>query len=82
MIESPVLQRFLAEQLANVTQKTIQRFLQARFGPVPSEIVAGLQQVTDLDCLDELVKRAATCSDFDGFRQHLPPLAQGQRVGV
>lgn len=73
MIESPVLQRFLAEHLVVQRQRDIQEFLEGRFGPLPPELIASLQCIADADRLAELVKRAATCPDLESFQQQLQP---------
>ena len=79
MIESPVLQEFLAEQtaklLAEQTAKTMHRaivgVLEARFSAVPADVSAVLASVTDENRLEQLVTTAARCPDLDGFRRAL-----------
>lgn len=76
MIESPVLQRFLEEHLAKQMQESIQSVLEARFGALPPDFIALLESVAsaaDEERLRGLLKRAATCTDLEAFRQDLQP---------
>jgi hypothetical protein len=66
MIESPVLQEFLAEH----TRKNIISVLKARFGPAAESLATELKTI-DLDRLDEIVKLAATCRSLASFRERL-----------
>ena len=67
MIESPLIQELLAERV----RKTILRILEARFGPVPQDMVTALEAVQDDTKLDDLIGYAATSSDLDAFRARL-----------
>jgi hypothetical protein len=73
MIESPVLQRFLREQVGATCHKLILGILEDRFGPVPQDVVTGLKAIFDEDRLERLNKLAARCPDLDAFRQQLGP---------
>jgi hypothetical protein len=67
MIESPVLQRFVAEG----RHKDIIKFLRVRFGPLTEDVTAPLQTIVDESKLDELVEAAASCPDLEAFRARL-----------
>jgi hypothetical protein len=67
MIESPVLQRLIAE----TRRKDILAFLAARFGPPAEDLRAALQIIEDETKLDELVESAASCPDLEAFRARI-----------
>ena len=67
MIESPLIQELVAE----TKHKDILRFLAARFGPVPQDIVSALQEIQDEQRLDNLVEWAGLCPDLQAFRSRL-----------
>ncbi len=67
MIESPLIQELIAEN----SQKHIVRFLTARFGTVPQEIVTALRNIQDEQRLDSLVEWAGLCPDLEAFRARL-----------
>jgi hypothetical protein len=67
MIDSPVLQEYIAQRM----HKTITRFLQGRFGPVPQDVTTALQAIRDEAKLDELAEFAGLCPDLDAFRTRL-----------
>ena len=72
MIDSPVLDEWFAIKEQRVGQKYILEFLDARFGPVPTDIQQRVRGVSDVDELRRLNRSAATCADFDDFRLALP----------
>jgi hypothetical protein len=65
MLESPVLKRFLAEEL----HKAILVVLEDRFGPVPTDVATALGVVIDDARLRELNRVAARCLDLATFHQ-------------
>ena len=67
MIESPLLQEYLAKR----SHKHIAKVLQARFGPVPLDVTAALQAITAEGRLDDLDDLALRCPDLDAFRAGL-----------
>jgi hypothetical protein len=67
MIESPVLQNFLAKRL----HKNILTYLRGRFGDIPPETEAALRAVIDETKLDELTNLAARCPDLESFQAGL-----------
>jgi hypothetical protein len=71
MIESPLIQEFLQELLAERMHKAIAKVLEGRFGPIPSDLRARLQAVQDEQKLDDLNAFAGTCSELDEFRKRL-----------
>ena len=71
MIESPVLQEFVHEAVAEARQRDILRVLGARFGAVPQEIAAALRSVQDEAKLDELVDWASRSPSLEAFRSRL-----------
>jgi len=64
MIESPLLQEFVAEG----RRKDILTFLETRFGEVPLDVSEAIQSVVDEDRLTDLVRKSASCPDLDAFR--------------
>jgi predicted transposase YdaD len=73
MIESPVLQRVLAEN----SHKMILAALETRFGTVPADISTAVRAILDGERLEQLIRVAAGCPNLDAFREQL--LAGGQR---
>jgi hypothetical protein len=71
MIESPVLQEFLAEQTAKCLHQAIEGVLKARFASVPADLSAALGKNTDGDRLQQLNTAAACCPNLDAFRHEL-----------
>jgi hypothetical protein len=67
MIESPVLQRIIAEKLHDA----ILEALKARFGTVPRDVARLLRGILDERKLMRLTGVAANCRDLDAFRQAL-----------
>jgi hypothetical protein len=68
MIESPLIKELEAE----FTHKTILRFLEGRFGPVPEDVQAAVQRIQDESALDAMTLLAARCPHIDAFRRGLP----------
>jgi len=64
MIESPLLQEFVAEG----RRKDILTILETRFGEVPLDVSEAIQSVVDEDRLTDLVRKSASCPDLDAFR--------------
>jgi hypothetical protein len=75
MIESPMLNELVAEQvakkLAEKLQKAVLGLLEKRFGSVPLDLVPRIKGVTNADQLSQLIDRAALCPDLETFRQDL-----------
>jgi hypothetical protein len=67
MIESPVLQQFVAERM----HRAIEGILEARFSPVPVEVSAALRAIIDDDRLQQLNIAAGRCEDLAAFRREL-----------
>jgi hypothetical protein len=67
MIESPVLQEFLAEG----RRKSITVVLVERFGSIASTLATALDSITDLEKLDELTRIAVKCPDVETFAQEI-----------
>jgi hypothetical protein len=67
MIESPLLQKMIAEKLHDA----ILEALKARFGAVPREVTRLLSEVLNERKLTKLTGVAATCLDLDAFREAL-----------
>jgi hypothetical protein len=74
MIESPVLQELLADcrrkAALETARKCIATVLTIRFGLAADALEAELRTV-DENRLDDLVKFAVTCTDFQSFRERL-----------
>jgi len=71
MIESPLLNELIAEKVAEERQQALLNFLEARFGPMPVDLLHRVKDVTKADRLEQLTKQAALCSDLESFRQEL-----------
>jgi hypothetical protein len=71
MIESPLINKIVAESTRKNTQETILAVLKARFGAVPEGIAERLRKLRSQKKLKALVKQAALCPDLDAFRQQL-----------
>jgi hypothetical protein len=71
MIESPVLQKLIAEREAATQRKAILMVLTTRFGPLAEDLKASLQTIEDASKLDELVEAAASCPGLEAFRARL-----------
>jgi hypothetical protein len=67
MIESPMLQKWLAENL----HEAIEEVLRARFKTVPHDILRDLQKILNERKLKKLNGVAAKCADLDAFREAL-----------
>jgi hypothetical protein len=67
MIESPVLQKMMAERGHNL----ILAVLKARFGAVPRDIAKRLRSILDEKKLTDLNILAAQCPDLQAFREAL-----------
>lgn len=67
MIESPLLQKWLAERM----HKGILAILKARFGSVPRDVSRLLREVLDENKLTDLNVLAAQCPDLKTFRETL-----------
>ena len=71
LLDSPVLQKLLAEREAETHRKSILIVLNARFGPLPEDLKTALQTIEDASKLDEFLESAATCPDLGAFRARL-----------
>jgi hypothetical protein len=69
MIESPLLQKMIAERLHD----TILVILKDRFGTVPREVIRLLREVIDEKKLQQLAVLAGKCPDLEEFREALSP---------
>jgi hypothetical protein len=67
MIESPLLQKMIAEKLRGA----IHEALKARFGAVPRDVTRLLGEVLNGRKLTKLTGIAAKCPDIDAFREAL-----------
>jgi hypothetical protein len=72
MIESPLIQELELEFMHKAMHKSILRFLEGRFGPVPEDIRAAVQRIQGESALDAITLQAARCPDLDAFRRGLP----------
>ena len=69
MIESPILQKFVAGRLHEV----ILDILKVRFGTIPRDVRKQLRGVLDERKLRKFNVLAATCADLQEFQDKLPP---------
>lgn len=67
MIESILIQEIVAKG----RQRDIVKVLTNRLGPVPQELIAALQTITEEAKLDELLDLALSCRDLEAFRVRL-----------
>ena len=67
MIESPLLQKWLAEKL----HEAIREALKARFDSVPRDVTRLLREILDERKLTRLNGIAAKCPDMEAFREAL-----------
>jgi hypothetical protein len=71
MIESPLIKEITAKSAAQALQKSILRFLERRFGPVPEDVAVTVRTIYEENKLDELAEVAAYCPDVQAFRASL-----------
>jgi hypothetical protein len=75
MIESPVLQEFLAkrtrEAFFQAKRQSIIQVLVARFGMDALSIGPALDAIRDDEKLEALTKRSALCHELDAFKDEL-----------
>jgi hypothetical protein len=71
MIESPELQEIMEEVRHQTTHANIVRILEGKFGPVPAELATRIRGIGDDHVLQDLLLRAATCADLQGFQAAL-----------
>lgn len=76
MIESPVLEKWFRQREAEKVRNLILKKLEARFGPTPAEVVAGVRLVADETRLEALLDAAYASSTLDDFRAALTPPQQ------
>jgi hypothetical protein len=67
MIESPLLQRMMAERAHDL----IMDLLKDRFGTVPRDVTRQLRAILDEKKLRQFNRLAAKCPDLDAFREAL-----------
>jgi hypothetical protein len=67
MIESPLLQRMMAER----SQNLILAALKERFGTVPRDVTRHLRAIIDEKKLLQLIRLVVTCPDIQAFRDAL-----------
>jgi hypothetical protein len=74
MIESPVLQEILAQQVS----KLISNILVARFGAAASDVITNVCKIEDEARLEELNTFAAVCPDLDAFRSRVQSVLESR----
>ena len=76
MIESPVLQRFAANQRRKGYLQGMVRgvtmLLEVRFGSIPDDLGSLLRAIDDEATLERLARSAVRCPDLVAFRAGLP----------
>lgn len=75
MIESPVLQRFAANQERKGMVKLLTKMLERRFGIIPEDLIAALRTIQDETTLIQLSESADRCPDLAAFRAELSTAA-------
>ncbi len=77
MLEIPFLDEIVSEKTRETARETAQqdiitfleaRFLEARFGDVPGDVVEGIESIDDHAQLRSLVRLAASCPDLAAYR--------------
>ena len=75
MIDPGILEELIAVKVglavARALQEAVLDVLEARFGPVPVNVMQRVKQVWDDDELRQLNRQAARCPDLETFRQNL-----------
>ena len=71
MIESPVLDRLAKESEAKGQRKSIEAFLEARFGTLPEDIRVAMAVIAEEERLASLARQAAVSPDLEAFRRLL-----------
>ena len=71
MLESPLLNELIAEQVVEEVQQNLLQLLEDRFGPVPADIAQRVKDNTNRDQLRQLNSQAGRCPDLDSFRRAL-----------
>ena len=71
MIESPLIQEFVAERSQELVTERARRdllaVLETRFGRIPRKLNQVIQSIHDEDQLALLLRKAAACPDLDAF---------------
>ena len=65
MLESPYVLELQAEATLKATLKALKTFLEARFGPLPAEVLQRIEATTDLDKVDQLLRAAPRISRLE-----------------
>jgi hypothetical protein len=71
MIESPVLQKWFAQENIKTRQSVVLEALGVRFGTVPDDVSAGIRVVQDEARLKTLVHAAYTSVTLEDFQRYL-----------
>jgi hypothetical protein len=69
VIESPTVNKWMAQAAVKAQIEAVLGFLDARFGSVPAEIKAKIESATSPDLLRRWVTLAGTAQSLDDFRQ-------------
>lgn len=72
IIETPLMQEILHEQIRDELQGAIVEFLRGKFEEVPEELTVKVRAIQDVQQLRQLISVAARCSDLDAFRAQFP----------
>ena len=76
LIESPLIREIVDESNRAYGVQNMLMFLEGRFGAVTDTIIAGLEQVKDMDRLAWLMRQAGGCTSLQAFedalREELP----------
>ncbi len=75
MLESPLIQEIVTKAATQAKHEAILSFLEERFGSIPPDLVAAVQDIGVKSQLDKLVKLAAKCPDLESFRGRLRSVA-------
>ncbi len=73
MIESPMLEQILGEELAKQFRQSILDILSERFGLISPDLSAALSAITDDKRLRRLAVSAGSSPDLESFRRSLGP---------
>jgi len=70
-MQSPTIQRLMANQESQTAQKYVLHLLEKRFGGVPEDLAAHVRAIREQQKLDNLLDLAVDCVDLEAFRNAL-----------
>ncbi len=71
LAESPLYQKWMAENSRETTQANILRVLRVRHGEVPEVVAVQVRSISDREKLEETLDHAVVCENFADFRNRI-----------